>query len=140
MSSTRTPLVSALLFAHSKPGRAFRHALQGGRLLLSASTIEELAEVLQRPKFEHYVTVAEREEFLAALVERAILVETTEEVRACRDAKDDKFLEVAVSGGASFIITGDDDLLVLHPFRNIAIVTPTEFLHAIEEETAGGKT
>jgi predicted nucleic acid-binding protein len=107
-------LVSALLFAHSKPGRAFRHALTHGRVLLSSSTIEELAEVLQRPKLERYVTAAEREE-------------------------DNKFLELAVSGSASYIITGDEDLLVLHPFRNIVVVTPAAFLHTIEEGTAGGK-
>ena len=90
--------------------------------------------MLQRPKFERYVTTAEREEFLAAFVERSLFVESTEAVRACRDAKDDKFLELAVSGRASHIITGDDDLLVLHPFRSIAILTPTEFLQTVEEE------
>ncbi|OHB66488.1 MAG: putative toxin-antitoxin system toxin component, PIN family [Planctomycetes bacterium RBG_13_62_9] len=132
-------LVSALLFAHSRPGQAFRHALKRGRVLLSSSTIEELAEVLQRAKFERYVTPAEREEFLAALVERALFVEPTEAVRACRDAKDDKFLELAVNGGASCIISGDDDLLALHPFRNIAIMTPAQFLRVIEEATADGK-
>jgi len=95
--------------------------------------------VLQRAKFERYVTAAEREEFLAAFVERAFLVEPSEAIRMCRDAKDDKFLELAVSGGASYIITGDDDLLVLHPFRNIAITTPAEFLRAAEEENAKGK-
>jgi putative PIN family toxin of toxin-antitoxin system len=132
-------LVSALLFAYSKPGRAFRHALEYGRVLLSSSTIEELAEVLQRPKFERYVTAAEREEFLAALVEQALFVEPTEKIRECRDANDNKFLELAVSGNASDIISGDDDLLVLHPFRNIAIMTPAEFLRALEEETVDGK-
>jgi predicted nucleic acid-binding protein len=40
----------------------------------------------------------------------------------------DKFLELAVSGGATHIISGDDDLLVLHPFRGIAVVTPQAFL------------
>jgi len=132
-------LVSALLFAQSRPGQAFRHALKRGRILLSAPTIEELAEVLQRAKFEHYVTASEREEFLAALVERALFMEPTEEIRACRDARDDKFLELAISGSASYIISGDDDLLVLHPFRDIAIVTPTQFLQAIERETIDGK-
>jgi predicted nucleic acid-binding protein len=67
------------------------------------------------------------------------LVEPTEEVRACRDIKDDKFLELAVSGRASYIIMGDSDLLVLHPFRNTAIVTPAEFLQAIEKEETGGR-
>jgi uncharacterized protein len=55
-------------------------------------------------------------------------------IRACRDAKDDKFLELAVSGRAAYIISGDDDLLVLHPFRGIAIMTAAEFLQATEAE------
>lgn len=131
-------LVSALLFTNSKPGQAFRHALKHGRVLLSSSTIEELADVLQRTKFERYVTATEREEFLAAFVERALFAEPTEVIRACRDAKDNKFLELAVSGSASYIISGDEDLLALHPFRNIAIVTPTDFLRVIEEETVDG--
>ncbi len=108
-------LISALLFARSKPGQAFRHALKHGYILSSSATVEELAEVLQRPKFKRYVKAAAREAFLAAFVERAMLVEPSEVVRACRDSKDDKFLELAVVGGASCIITGDDDLLVLRP-------------------------
>jgi putative PIN family toxin of toxin-antitoxin system len=132
-------LVSALLFARSKPGQAFRHALKRGPVLLSSSTIEELAEVLQRAKFQRYVTASEREEFLVAFVEQALFVEPTEKIRVCRDAKDDKFLELAVSGGVSYIISGDDDLLVLHPFRDIAIVTPAEFLRVTEQGTPGGK-
>jgi len=133
-------LVSAVLFEHSRPGQAFRRALRRGRVLLSPSTLEELAEVLQREKFDRYVTAAEREEFLAAFVERALFMEPTEEVRACRDAKDDKFLELAVSGRASYIISGDADLLVLHPFRNIAIMTAAEFLQATEEDVADENT
>ena len=132
-------LVSAVLFAHSKPGQALRRALRRGRVLLSSPTLEELAEVLQREKFERYVTAAEREEFLVAFVERVLFMEPTEEIHACRDAKDDKFLELAVSGRATYIISGDDDLLVLHPFRDIAIMTAAEFLQATEEEATEEK-
>ena len=127
-------LVSAVLFEHSKPGQALRRALRRGRVLLSSPILEELAEVLQREKFERYVTAAEREAFLVAFVDRVLFMEPTEEVRACRDAKDDKFLELAVSGRAAHIISGDDDLLVLHPFRDIAIMTAAEFLQATEDE------
>ena len=45
-------------------------------------------------------------------------------VQACRDPRDNKFLEIAVNGEADIIISGDEDLLVLHPFRGIEIVTP----------------
>src|SRR5436309_1767484 len=81
----------------------------------------------------------ELEAFLVAFVERVLFIEPTEEVRACRDAKDDKFLELAVSGRAAYIISGDDDLLALHPFRDIAIMTAAEFLQATEEEATEEK-
>ena len=47
---------------------------------------------------------------------------------ACRDPKDDKFLDLAVSGQATHLVTGDPDLLALHPFRGIDIVTARAFL------------
>jgi putative PIN family toxin of toxin-antitoxin system len=127
-------LVSALLFEHSKPGQAFRRALRRGEVLLSPSTLEELSEVLQREKLDRYVTASEREEFLEAFVERAMFIEPTEEIRACRDSKDDKFLELAVSGRACCIVSGDNDLLILNPFRDIVIMTAAEFLEATEGE------
>lgn len=101
-------------------------------MLLSPATLEEVAEVLSREKFDRYVTVAEREEFLDAFVERATFIEPTEAIRMCRDATDDKFLELAVSGGATYLISGDKDLRSLHPFRGIAFVTAAEFLTATE--------
>jgi len=55
-------------------------------------------------------------------------VEITSSIRACHDARDDKFLEVAVDGRAEMIVTGDQDLLALHPFQGIAILTPSDYL------------
>ncbi len=52
----------------------------------------------------------------------------TETITDCRDAKDNKFLEVAVCGHADVIITGDQDLLALSPYRGITIITPRDFL------------
>ena len=49
-------------------------------------------------------------------------------MEVCRDPKDDQILELAVSGNADCIVTGDDDLLTLNPFRGIAIITPADFL------------
>jgi putative PIN family toxin of toxin-antitoxin system len=80
-------LVSALIFENSRPGQALRHALQTGQILLSLPVLEEVNEVLSRPKFERYVTDEEREEFLEALVERARFIEPTEPIRVCRTLK-----------------------------------------------------
>ena len=56
------------------------------------------------------------------------LVEVTAAVSACRDPKDYKFLELALSGAATHIISGDGDLLALHPFRGITILSPHDFV------------
>jgi putative PIN family toxin of toxin-antitoxin system len=133
MNETRTVIdtgvaVSAVLLPRSVPRQAFDAAVARGKLLVSEATVAELDEVLRRPKFNKYVPEVLRLEFLAALVQRAEQVAVAAVITACRDAKDNKFLELAVSGKASHIISGDTDLLVLHPFRGIVIVTPQAFL------------
>lgn len=128
--------VSALLLPRSC--RAFDAALARGTLLISAATIAELDVVLRRPKFDKYVPKENRLEFLTALVQAAEQVEVTEAIAACRDVKDDKFLELAVSGRASHIVTGDGDLLALHPFRGIDVVTPQNYLLKPEREAEPG--
>lgn len=121
-------LVSRLLLPDSLPARAVSKALDDADLLVSAATLAELADVLSRPKFDRYVTIEERQGFLRRLGKIAELVEIASPVRACRDPRDDIFLEVAVNGGADVIVTGDADLLALHPFRGIAIPTPAAYL------------
>lgn len=120
--------VSAVLLPRSVPRQAFDVAAAAGRLLLSEATLAELDEVLRRPKFDKYASEPRRLEFLLALVDLAEVVPVSQQISVCRDPKDDKFLELAVAGRASHIITGDSDLIALHPFRGVAIVTAKEFL------------
>lgn len=121
-------LVSAVLFEQSKPSQAFRKALRIGAVLTSPDALDELLDVLERDKFNRYVTREDREAFYAALVERAEVVEPKETIQECRDANDNKFLELAVEGGATAIVSGDNDLLVMNLFQNIPIITPAAFL------------
>jgi uncharacterized protein len=130
-------VVSALLFSRSKPARAFFAALDEGEVLVSADVIKELNDVLGREKFERYVSEEERTRFLRSLLREASLIEPEEEIQACRDPKDDKYLELAVSGGADYIVSGDDDMLALNPFRGIPILTPDEFLSRVSRQTPG---
>lgn len=127
-------IISALLFEKSKPAQALRYALAKGKVLISLEMLEELNEVLGRERFNRYVTTEEREEFLEALVERAVFTEIVENVQECRDPKDNKVLELALSGEAQYIISGDKDLLVLHPFRNVLVITVEELLKTIQPE------
>ena len=84
--------------------------------------------MLGRAKFDRYVSREDRERFLVAFIQAATFIEVTERILACRDTKDDKFLELAVNGHASCIVTTDDDLLVLNPFRGIPIMSVEQFL------------
>lgn len=130
-------MISALLFNDSVPGRAFTRALDQGRILVSEALVGELSRVLGRDRFDRYVTREERDAFLGSLIRESDLIATTETVRVCRDPKDDKVLEVAINGKATFIITGDADLLVLNPFRGIEIVTPARFLQVTSTKGKG---
>ncbi len=123
-------IVSALLYNDSPPRMALIRALNQGTILSSAALVSELRDVLGRRRFDQYVSPAERNIFLRALIRGAELVTVTEPIQVCRDPKDDLILAVAVNGGAASIITGDNDLLVLNPFRNIPIMTPAEFLRS----------
>lgn len=121
-------LISRLLLPDSVPARAVHEVVTGAMLLSSEATIGELAEVLAREKFDRYVSVADRQQFLRLLSRVTEIVPITHTVRASRDPRDDKFLELAVNGEATLIVTGDNDLLSLNPFRDIPIITPASYL------------
>ncbi len=121
-------VVSALLLSDSVPRQAFDKPLDHGEIIISTPVLLELAEVLARDKLNKYLTEQDRMRFLVALLKESELVAITEQINDCRDPNDNKFLELAVCGNADVLVTGDDDLLVLNPFRRIAIMTPRDFL------------
>ena len=123
-------VVSALLLPGSVSRQALDVARRRGVLLVSIATLEELDDVLRRPKFDDYVGEDKRLEFLAAYVRESETVGVSTRIRECRDATDDKFLELAIDGTATHILTGDPDLLVLSPFRGLPILPPRQFLIA----------
>lgn len=121
--------ISRLLLPGGVAAQAVDHGLAWGMPLVSEATLAELTEVLSRPRFDRWVTRAERQQFLRQLGGVVRVVAITQQVRACRDPKDDKFLDVALTGEAQLIVTEDPDLLALHPFHGIEVLTPADFLH-----------
>lgn len=121
-------LVSAAAFSSSIPRQAVTQAFERGVLLLSEATMNELKEVLSRSKFDRYISRRERALFLAQLESVSEIVPVIQLVRECHDPKDDKFLEVALNGRADVILTGDRDLLAMHPWRGVAILPPKNYL------------
>ena len=120
-------LVSRLLTPNGSAARAVDHALNIGVPLVSDATLAELAAALARPRLDRWVSLAERQQFIRLLARIARRIPITRQVQACRDPKDDKFLDVALNGEAQAIITGDQDLAVLDPFHGVRIVSPAVF-------------
>jgi uncharacterized protein len=121
-------LLSAALFPNSIVYKAYKKARNNYRIVLSPKIWAEATEVFKRPKFDKYVGLEYRLIFLEALKRTAIFIEPNETITDCRDPKDNKFLELAVASDAQFIVTGDDDLLVLNPYRGITILKSGDFL------------
>jgi putative PIN family toxin of toxin-antitoxin system len=126
-------IVSAALLEKSVARQAFEVALLQGSILISETLQDELSEVIFRHKFDRYLSAEKRLRFLTSFIGLAIPTAVTQSITICRDPKDNMILDLAVCGQASYILTGDKDLLVLHPFRDISILSPHNFL----EENAG---
>lgn len=120
--------ISALLLPNSNAAKALNLALEKHVVVVSEHTLAELGEVLARKKFDRYLTPAERLQYFELLAGVVRVVSVHHPVVACRDPNDDKFLSLALTAEASHIITGDQDLLVLHPFHEVAILAPMDFL------------
>lgn len=124
-------LISGLLIQNSVPQQVYDYAIAQAVLLIFQVTLAEIECVLIKPKFDRYVSLEKRLRFMASLVTRAEQVGITESLEACRDPKDNHLLELAICDSASHLITGDQDLLVLNPFRTVEILKPSDFLSCI---------
>ena len=101
------------------------------RLVTSETLLGELTEVLSRPEWLRTLDATECRELLAIIREAGTFVTPTHRITACRDPEDNALLECAIAGRADYLVTGDLDLLALHPFRGIHILRPAEFLRLL---------
>ena len=120
--------ISRLLLADSVAARAVDKALARFEVVVSEASVEELADVLSREKFDRYVSLQDREEFLRRMLQVTTMVPVLSEITDCRDPKDNRFLALALDSESDCIVSGDGDLLALNPWRGIEIISPGAFL------------
>jgi len=116
-------LASAAILPGSTSGRALAWAIAHFQLALSTPVIEELVKVLHRPRLARYFEGDAMVDFLMTLSRISEIIVPTESISDCRDPKDNMLLELAVAAQARYLISGDKDLLVLHLFRGIEILS-----------------
>lgn len=121
-------LVGALLKPDSVPERALLLARANEVLCLSAAVEAEIRDVFARPKFRKYLVSKRAGRILDLLTASALAVTPAEAVTDCRDAKDNKYLELALAAGAGTVVASDDDLLALDPWRGVRIVSPADYM------------
>ena len=122
-------LISAALLKKSIPYLAFEKAIFESTILRTKKSLNELYQTIIKSKFDKYFEApSKKEEFFISYITYSIDIIVSDKINECRDPKDNIYLELALSGNADCIITGDHDLLVLNPFRGIPIITPKLFL------------
>jgi len=131
-------LVSAALYTGSVPDQALSKVLKSFGLCASVETLAELGRVLDRGKFDRYRTRETRRAFAATIRRRSILfavdpADLSAVHPPSRDPRDNQFLALALAAGADALVSSDADLLVLHPWRGIPILTPGEFLAGLPD-------
>jgi len=121
-------LVSATFRRVCVPDLAVRHAFRTDRIAISEPVMAEVLEVFYRPSVARFIDTEARADLLGQLRRLGVAVAPAVPVTDCRDAKDDKYLELALAAGAATIVSSDQDLLVLHPWRGVQILRPAAYL------------
>ena len=100
-------------------------------MVLSEAVHGEIAGVLARPKFSRILIEDRRREVMELLAAAALWIEPEATVGDCRDAKDNRYLELALAACAAAIVSGDEDLLVPDPWRGVRVLRPARFLEVL---------
>jgi putative PIN family toxin of toxin-antitoxin system len=124
-------LIPACLNPDREPAKIFRRAVLEHDVFCSADTFNELATVLAREKFNAWRPLEHRLMWVRLFRESVILIEVTTPVTECRDPKDNKFFELAISAKADVLVSSDVHLLEMHPFRGVQILQLADFKQQI---------
>ncbi|HDR51082.1 MAG TPA: putative toxin-antitoxin system toxin component, PIN family [Mariniphaga anaerophila] len=121
-------------FLIGKSLKGLQNYIDARKVLIITCTeqIQELAGVFQKPKIKRYFTADQGAEFFELLDESSVYVDLKTKTNLCRDIKDNYLLSLAIDSNADFLITGDNDLLVLENVKKTRIVKFTEFENSIK--------
>lgn len=123
--------ISGVLKPNGTPRKAINLAIDRFEILQSEETYLELTTRLSKAKFDKYVSELERTVFFNSVRNQSFFLTVEHQTNICTDADDNKFLELALSGKARYLITGDSDLLVLVNYYETVILNPADFLELV---------
>jgi len=121
-------IISAALKKDGTSRKVFIKVVNSCKPLIAIPTLEELEEVMSRPKFARFIFTEDKISILESLVQHGELIDVISNIKLCRDEDDDIFLSLAIDGKADVLVSRDPDLLILKSIESIPILTPVEFL------------
>ncbi|MEH1874393.1 putative toxin-antitoxin system toxin component, PIN family [Nostoc sp.] len=124
-------LLSAALSPNGTARKALDKVYKEFKIAQSDETYQELNTRIYKRKFDKYISNEDRQYFLDVVKKYSQFIEIKSQINTCRDADDNKFLELAKDANAAFLITGDQDLLSLKTLAEYQnqIITPRDFLY-----------
>ena len=123
--------LSAAISKSGAPAQVVRRVLQMGVPVFSKATFAELEARIWKPKFDRYLSMETRRAILHDANAVAHWVDIPAELAAktySRDPDDDKFIHTALAASAAWLVTGDQDLLVIETPLPVRILTAGEAL------------
>jgi len=134
-------LISAVISEKGNPAEILRRwEKQEFDLVISPPILEEVERVIHYPRIQEKYNLPEEEveEFLDLICGQTILVEPQMKLKVIeRDPEDNRYLECATTGGADYIVSGDDHLLGLESYEGVEILSPTGFLALLKVQERG---
>jgi putative PIN family toxin of toxin-antitoxin system len=104
------------------------------QVVTAPELVAELAEVLQLPKILAYIQPQEAQVILETIRRKAELLPPLGTVPPyTRDPKDDKFVACAIIGNAQYLVSVDEDILVLQQVGSVQMVTPFTLLPLLDQ-------
>ena len=131
-------IVRALINPSGRWARLLFDRADSYEIVVSPPIVRVIAEVIERPKVSALFRPVPGRDAISVLAMLAaaesIVIDEATIPRICRDPKDDKFLATAKAGNAQFIVTEDQDLLVLGEYESIRIITTLAFLQMLDQQ------
>ena len=130
-----TNIFVSSFFWGGNPRNIFERVINGfDELFITEEILIEIESVMNRSKF--HTNSSEIKDYIKIIKKYSkIVVSNIVSKEISRDEDDNKILQCGIDGKVDFIVTGDNDLLVLYEYKNIKIVKPREYLDIVEKQS-----
>ncbi len=129
-----TNVIVSGIFFNGKPRELLRECFNGKyEIICTKEIFLEYVETIEKLAKRYKQRV--REEIIPILLDNVTIIENVDDGKYSRDPDDDKFINCAKSSGAKYVITGDNDLLVLEKIGDIRLLTVADFLKEKEDKS-----